>query len=297
MNDSRHGVGAAFLAYVMWGFMPAYLRLLHGVAPLEVVAHRAIWSCVFLCGVVSVRGSWSELRAALPGALGGFALSACLLSLNWSLYVVAVVSNRVVDASLGYFINPMFNVVLGVLAFQERLRFRQWLAVAVAGLGVLWLIAVAGSIPWFGLTIAVSFSLYGYFRKAAQLGALHGLLLETLIVLPFALLLLAFHSSTLPFSGAHPWGESALLCLSGLVTAVPLWLFSYAARRVPLSLLGIVQYISPSIQFALGVFAWSEPFSRMKLVGFALIWLAVAGYALEGFWTRRRVTNPAEISG
>jgi chloramphenicol-sensitive protein RarD len=228
------------------------------------------------------------LRDALPGALLGFSLSAFLLSLNWCLYVFAVVSNRVVDASLGYFINPLLNVVIGVIAFQERLRLTQWGAVAVAALGVVWLIAVAGSVPWFGLTIAVSFSLYGYFRKSAHLGALHGLLLETLLVFPIALALLTWNSPTPPFGEVQSWGMRGLLCLSGLVTAVPLWLFSYAARKVPLSLLGIIQYVSPSIQFALGVFAWSEPFSKAKLVGYALIWLAVAAYAVEGFWTHRK---------
>ncbi|KRD27391.1 transporter [Acidovorax sp. Root267] len=286
------GILYAALAYTAWGLFPLYFKQVADVPSLEVVMHRTLWSLVFVFGVLMVRRQWSWMGTVLrqPKVLAAFALSAMLLSGNWLTYVWAVQNEHVVDASLGYFILPLVNVALGFVFLHERPRPGQWLAVAVAAAGVLWLAVQAGRLPWIALVLALSFGFYGLLRKVAVLGALEGLALETLVLAPVAAIVL----------GWWVWqGEGALvqgppttigwLFLAGPMTAVPLLLFAAGARLIPMSTLGILQYISPSLQFALGVWLFHEPFQPTRLVGFVLIWAALLVYTLEGWWTRRQV--------
>lgn len=285
------GVLYATLAYTAWGLFPLYFHQLAGVAPLEVVMHRTLWSAVFLLCVLLYLGRWAWLRqlAGRPRVLAAFALSAALLTLNWLTYVWAVHNQHLLDASLGYFILPLVNVAIGFFVLHERPRPGQWLAVAVATSGVLWLAVQAGQPPWIALILAFSFGGYGLLRKVGALGALEGLTLETWLLAPLAMVVLAYLS----------WqGESAFvrgdtttmawLLLGGPLTATPLLLFAAGARRITLTTMGILQYISPSLQFAIGVWLFHEPFQSARFVGFVLIWAALVLYSVEGWLSSRR---------
>lgn len=291
------GVLQAALAYAMWGLFPLYFQLVSAVAPLEIVLHRALWSLAFVLVLLAVLRRWGWLRDILrrPGTLAMFALSALLLSANWLVYVWAVNNGRVVDSSLGYFITPLINVLLGYFVLHERPRRMQWCALAVAAAGVLWLTLFAGSLPWVGLVLAASFGSYGLIRKTAPLGALEGLALETMLLAPLAVGVLAWR--TADAGSALSGGGTALLgllALSGPLTALPLLLFAAGARRIPMTTLGVLQYIGPTIQFALGVWLFHEPFAGPRLVGFVLIWLALVIYTAEGWLSmRRRVSAEA----
>ncbi|GAB2600291.1 EamA family transporter RarD [Ramlibacter solisilvae] len=285
------GVLQAALAYAMWGLFPLYFQLVSDVAPLEIVLHRSLWSLAFVLVLLAVLGRWAWLRdiARRPRTLATFALSALLLSANWLIYVWAVNNGRVVDSSLGYFITPLVNVLLGYFVLHERPRRAQWYALAIAAAGVLWLTFFAGSLPWVGLVLAASFGIYGLIRKTAPLGALEGLALETLLLAPLAAGLLAWQ--TLHAGSALSGGDPALfglLVLGGPLTALPLLLFAAGARRIPLTTLGVLQYIGPTIQFTLGVWLFHEPFAGPRLVGFVLIWLALVVYTAEGWLSMRR---------
>ena len=245
------GIVYATLAFAMWGLFPLYLRHIAVVPPLEVVLHRSVWSACFLIGVLAVlrRFDWLRDLRSQPRRLALFALSALLLSSNWLLYVYAVQSGQVVEASLGYFINPIVNVLLGVLVLKERLNHVQWAAVALAAAGVLWLTLLAGRLPWIALVLALSFGFYGLMRKTATLGALEGLTLETLLLAPLVVPLLAWWT----FSGngamaRGDWVLSGWLLLAGPLTALPLLLFGLGARRLPLATIGLLQYLSPTLQ-------------------------------------------------
>ncbi len=286
------GILYAALAYIAWGLFPLYFKQVADVPSLEVVMHRTLWSLVFVFGVLMVRRQWSWMGTVLrqPKVLAAFVLSAMLLSGNWLTYVWAVQNQHVVDASLGYFILPLVNVALGFVFLRERPRSGQWMAVAVAAAGVLWLAVQAGRLPWIALVLALSFGFYGLLRKVAVLGALEGLALETLVLAPVAAVVLGWW--VWQGQGALVQGTPATvgwLLLAGPMTAVPLLLFAAGARLIPMSTLGILQYISPSLQFALGVWLFHEPFEPARLVGFVLIWAALLVYSMEGWWTRRRV--------
>jgi chloramphenicol-sensitive protein RarD len=288
------GITYALLAFVMWGLFPLYFRQIASVPALEVVLHRSVWSLVFVLALLAGlrRFGWLRQLAAQPRRLGLFAISALLLSCNWLLYVYAVQSGQVVEASLGYFINPLVNVVLGVLVLHERLRPAQWAAVALAALGVLWLSIMFGRVPWIALLLALSFGLYGLMRKTATLGALEGLALETLLLAPLVAPLLAWW--TLRGDGAMARGDLALdawLLVGGPLTALPLLLFAAGARRLPLATVGLLQYVSPTIQLALGVWVFGEPFERTRLIGFACIWAGLALYSLDA-WRRLTFAAP-----
>lgn len=287
------GIAYATAAYTAWGLFPLYFRQLAQVSALEVIAHRTLWSMLFVALVLLVRRQWAWLAPLLrqPRLLAVSALSALLLSANWLLYVWAVNNGHVLDASLGYFILPLINVALGYAVLGERPRRGQWAAVAVAACGVLWLALQAGRLPWIGLAIALTFGGYGLLRKTAPLGALEGLALETTLLTPLALALLAWWAgqgtAAWPQAGAADW---LWLLAAGPITAVPLLLFAAGARRVPLATLGLLQYISPSLQFLLGVALMGESVQPARLLGFALIWTALALFALEGAWQRRAAT-------
>ncbi|MFM7483576.1 MAG: EamA family transporter RarD [Burkholderiaceae bacterium] len=276
------GVIAAASAFTLWGVFPLYLRLLQQVPSLEILSHRVLWSVVLLMGLLAIRRQWDWLALvrAQPRILITFATSALMVATNWVVYIWSVNHDHIVDASLGYFITPLFNVLFGI-GLGERLRLTQWVAVGLAACGVLWLTVSEGGVPWIGLVIAVTFSLYGLLRKTAALGALEGLSMETMLLLPAAGLFLL-----LPDAGSsHAFGSnvtlSLLLMAAGPVTAIPLLMFAYGARRIPLSLVGLLQYIGPSIQLLLGVWLYHEPFAGAKLTGFAMIWLGLAVYSGE----------------
>jgi len=284
------GVLQASLAYAMWGLLPLYFHALSAVASVDIVLHRALWSLAFVGVLLLVLRRWRWLPdvARQPRVLGAFALSALLLSSNWLVYVWAVHHGRVVEASLGYFITPLISVLLGFFFLHERPRPVQWCALATAAAGVLWLTVAGGALPWVGLVLAATFGVYGLMRKVAKLGALEGLTLETLLLAPLAAGLLAWRMS----HGGSTAGADAsllfLLALSGPFTALPLLLFAGGARRISLTTLGVLQYISPSIQFALGVWLFHEPLGGTRLIGFMLIWLALVIYTAESLLTLRR---------
>ena len=284
------GLLYAALAFTTWGLYPLYLLQVASVPPLEVVLHRSAWSLLFLLLLLAVTGRWAwlgQLRRQ-PRQLALFAASSLLLTTNWLVYIYAVASGHVLDASLGYFINPLVSVLLGVLVLKERLRPVQWAAVGLAAAGVLWLTVNTGSLPWVALVLACSFALYGLIRKTATLGALEGLTLETLMLAPVVLPALAWVS--LASNGAlsrGDWSLNGWLLLSGPLTALPLLLFGAAARRLSLATVGLVQYLSPSLQFGLGVWVFHEPMQLRRLAGFVLIWAGLAVYSADA-WRRSR---------
>jgi chloramphenicol-sensitive protein RarD len=274
------GILAAGTAFTLWGVFPLYLRLLKQVPSLEILSHRVLWSVVLLMGLLAIRRQWDWLESvrARPRIILTFVASALMVATNWVVYIWSVNHDHIIDASLGYFITPLFNVLFGI-GLGERLRLTQWLAVALAACGVVWMTVSAGQLPWIGLVIAVTFSLYGLLRKTAALGALEGLSIETLVLLPAASLFLL-----LPNAGSsHAFGSDVTLTLllisAGPVTAIPLLMFAYGARRIPLSLMGLLQYIGPSIQLLIGVWLFNEPFGGNNLIGFALIWLGLLIYS------------------
>jgi chloramphenicol-sensitive protein RarD len=283
------GVLQAALAYAIWGLFPLYFHLVSAVGPLDIVLHRSLWSLAFVVVVLAVLRRWAWLREVVrrPRTLATFGLSALLLSANWLVYVWAVNHGRVVDSSLGYFITPLVNVLLGYFVLHERPRRAQWSALAIAAAGVLWLAIFAGAVPWVGLVLAATFGIYGLMRKTAPLGALEGLALETLLLAPLAAALLAWRAS---HDGSALGGDPALfalLALAGPLTALPLLLFAAGARRIPMTTLGVLQYIGPTIQFALGVWLFHEPFAGPRLAGFVLIWLALVIYTAESWHAMR----------
>ncbi|WP_313069755.1 EamA family transporter RarD [Melaminivora sp.] len=284
------GIAYATAAYTAWGLFPLYFRQLAQVSALEVIAHRTLWSLVFVALVLFVRRQWAWLAPLLrqPRLVAVSALSALLLSANWLIYVWAVNNGHVLDASLGYFILPLINVALGYAVLGERPRRGQWAAVVLAACGVLWLALQAGRMPWIGLAIALTFGGYGLLRKTAPLGALEGLALETVLLAPLALGLLAWWAARGTAAWTHAGAADWLwLLAAGPITAVPLLLFAAGARRVPLATLGLLQYISPSLQFLLGVGLLGESVQPARLAGFALIWSALVLFTLEGLWQRR----------
>jgi chloramphenicol-sensitive protein RarD len=283
------GILSAALAFLCWGLFPLYFHSIDEVPPLQILAHRMIWSLLFLLVVLTVRRQWGWLRLARqPRVLGCFIASACLLSINWLIYIWAVNNGHVIESSLGYFINPLVNIMFGYVLLKERLRRAQWLAIAVAALGVAWLTWQAGTVPWIALALAASFGGYGLMRKTAPLGALEGLSFETMVLFPLA----AAYVSWLTVHGQNAFINTpsnvtrALLLAAGPITAIPLLLFASGARQIPLSVLGLLQYLSPTLQFLLGVWLFHEAFTAERLVGFVLIWSALALFAMEGLFRR-----------
>ncbi|MEN3363618.1 MAG: chloramphenicol-sensitive protein RarD [Burkholderiales bacterium] len=277
----------AALAYILWGVFPVYFKALQDVSADQILVHRMLWSLAFVLVVLAWRRQWSWIGTVIrqPRILAGFTASALILSTNWFIYIWAVNSGKVLEASLGYFINPLVNVTLGFVFLHERLRPAQWAAVALAACGVAWLTWQTGQLPWVALLLAITFGAYGLLRKTAALGPLEGLTLETLVLFPLALgyLVLLTVTNQNSFAGA-PASSQWLLVAAGPITAIPLLLFAAGARRIPMSMLGLMQYISPTIQLLLGVWLYNEPFGGARLAGFILIWTALLVYSLEGLW-------------
>jgi len=285
------GLVAALGAFLIWGLFPLYLKPLSGVPAMQILAHRIVWCCLLVFAWLAWRGELASVRRALadPGTRLRLVASAALISVNWLVYVWAVTNGQVVEASLGYFINPLLNVVLGVLVLKERLNRAQWVAVTLAALGVAYLTAFAGRPPWIALVLAASFATYGLIRKVVAVESVPGLATETLLLTPFALGWLfwceAQGSGALGHSSV---GINALLVGSGLATALPLALFAFGARLIPYSTLGILQYVGPTLQFLIGVLVFGEPFPRARAIGFVLIWAALAVYAADSLWRSRK---------
>jgi chloramphenicol-sensitive protein RarD len=287
---ARHGLLAGAVAFMVWGLFPLYLYPLQVVPPLQIVAHRIAWSCLFILVLMLARAELRTLTAVFrsPPLLLRLLLTALLISTNWLVYVWGVAHGHVIDTSLGYYINPLVNVVLGVFVLRERLNARQWLAVSLAAFAVAYFTFEAGHLPWIALILGVSFPLYGLLRKLVAVEALPGLATETVLLMPLAagyLLWCEWHGTGV-FLRSGYWRD-ALLVGSGIVTAVPLFLFAYAARLLPYSTVGILQYIGPSGQLLCGVLVFHERFDGSRAFGFALIWLALAIYALDGLWRAR----------
>jgi len=290
-GSPRAGTAAAVAAFLMWGLFPLYWKLLASVPALEVVAHRMAWGLVSVAAWVTLRRRWADARAVAsrPGTILRLAGSGALVSLNWLLFIWAVIHDHVAEASLGYFVNPLVNVLLGVLFLRERLGRAQRIAVALATVGVAILTLWHGRLPWIALALAVSFGLYGLARKTVGADAVVGLLWETGLVTPVAAAyLVALAGRGAGAFGPSDPGTSALLALGGAVTAVPLVLFAVGARALPLSTLGFLQYLSPSLQFLLAVFVFREPFTSAHAAAFAFIWTALAILT----WDLRRRLRP-----
>jgi chloramphenicol-sensitive protein RarD len=295
MNPARTGVVYACLAFVMWGLFPLYFRQVASVPALEVVLHRSVWSLAFVIVLLALRRQWqwiTDLRRQ-PRLFAMLGFSALLIAANWLVYVHAIQTRQVVEASLGYFVNPLFNAALGVLVLHERLRRAQWGALALAAVGVLWLTWVGGRPPWIALALAGLFAVYGLVRKTSSVGTLEGLAVETTLIAPIALPALGWW--TLAHDGAMARGDAALsawLLLSGPLTALPLLWFTAGARRLRLVTVGLLQYISPTLQFALGLTVFGEPFDTRRLAGFVLIWVALALYSADAALAGRTRSQP-----
>lgn len=297
----RKGVAAIVFAFVLWGVVPLYWHALRVVPSFQIIAHRIVWSALLVVGWLLLRNGlawWRAIRAR-PRTMATLALSSVLIAFNWGLYIWAVNAGHVVETSLGYFINPLLNVVLGVLVLRERLNRLQWIAVAIAALGVAWLTWRAGAPPWIALGLALSFGLYGLVRKLVAVDAVGGLAVESLYLLVPALAFLGWaeagHGGG--FVQGWGWGIDVLLVVGGAITALPLVGFAYGVRRIPLSIVGLLQYIAPTLQLLIGVLVLGEPFGSDRAVGFACIWMGLAVFALDGVVRSRRATQVAVSAG
>ncbi|MEO8937548.1 MAG: EamA family transporter RarD [Burkholderiaceae bacterium] len=284
------GIAYAATAYILWGAFPLYFGLLRSVPAFEVLMNRMVWALLVVAASLIVRNRWAWVRGMVsnPRLLIRYGVSALLIAVNWYVYIWAVQNGHVVDASLGYYITPLVNVLLGRIVLGERPRPVQWTALAIAAGGVVWLGVLAGAVPWISLLLAVSFGAYGLAKKMAPLGALEGLALETGLLFPFAMVALlwtaAHGQNALATGGVQTrW----LLVASGPLTALPLLLFAAGARRIPMTTLGLLQYITPTLQLLLGVLVFNEAFGGPSLVGYLMIWTALVLYAAEGIWRAR----------
>lgn len=286
------GLLAVAAAFLIWGLLPLYLKALQAVPVLQVTAHRLVWGCVFALAWLAARKELGLVGAALrnPATRWRLCASATLISVNWITYVWGISVDRVVETSLGYFINPLVNVLLGVLILSERLNAAQWSAVGLAATGVGYLTWTAGHPPWISLVLAFSFGLYGFVRKVVQVDPLAGFGAETLLLLPVGFgYLLWCEWAGVGAAGQAGVGLNLLLAFGGPLTAIPLVLFALGARRIPYSTVGLLQYIAPSIQLIIAVAVFGEPFTGPRVLGFAFIWTALGVYAVDGAWRSRKL--------
>ncbi len=289
MTENNKGLAAAFGAFTIWGLLPLYWKALVTALPLEIVCHRITWSTLATIILLLLWRKIGGLRLALKNnrLIFRYIITSLLLSINWLLYIWAVNNNYIVESSLGYFINPLINVVFGVCFLRERLRKVQWLAILFAFLGVCYLTFAYGHFPWIAIVLAITFGLYGLLRKTASLPSLEGLFLETSLLFFPALITLFFLAShgQADFVKQDSSGR-LLLAASGIVTSLPLLLFGYAAKRIALSTLGIVQYLGPGLQLCIGLFVYGESFPREQMIGFSLVWFGLLLYVAEGLLLR-----------
>lgn len=287
----------ALAAYAIWGTFPLYWALIRQVPTAEVMGHRIVWSCLVLAILVGVTRRTRAILAASRRVLGLYGVAAMLIGVNWTIYVWAVSSGFVVQTSLGYFITPLVNVLLGVVVLGERLRRLQWVAVALATAGVVQLTRVSGAPPWIALGLAASFGSYGLIKKRAPLPPVEGLFVETAVLTLPALGYLVFLHRADAAVFLDDGFTDAVLMGTGLLTVIPLLLFAAAVRHVPLSAMGILQFFSPTMQFLIGVYVFREPFTAAQFFGFLLVWAAVVLFTAEGLWTHRAVPVLDEAAG
>jgi chloramphenicol-sensitive protein RarD len=291
VSSTRKGFLFALLAYVCWGVFPILFKALRPATPIEIIAHRVLWSLVFVSLLLVAVKGWRSVRslARRPRTVGGLALAAVFIAVNWGVYIYGVNTDRVVETSLGYFINPLVTVLLGVLVLRERLRPVQWIAVGVGALAVAVLTIDYGRLPWIALTLAVSFGSYGFIKKRLGVPAAEGLFFESAVLAVPAIVylgwLVAHDRST--FGTGSAW-HTALLVASGLATAVPLLLFAGATNRLPLVAMGLMQYLTPTLQLSLGVLLFHEPMPAARFAGFVLVWCALAIFTWDAIRTARR---------
>lgn len=287
-NVARDGFIFGAAAYFIWGIVPIYWPHLQPASPLEILAHRVIWSLLFL--TVIGRGKFTQIRKILSNRRSVLLLTiaSALISVNWGLFIWASVTKHLLDSSLGYFITPLLSVGLGVVFFKERLRKMQWLAIAIAASAVLYLSFTVGTPPWLALSLAGSFGIYGYVKKLANVPALESLTIETLILSPIALSYLIWLEVThVGTFGHHGLSHSLWLATSGVVTAVPLMLFSAAAIRIPLSTLGMLQYLGPTLQYLIGISVFHEQMPNTRFIGFVITWIAIAILSADALKNRQ----------
>ncbi len=291
MTDPRRGIWYAVAAYLCWGLFPLYWTLLKPAGSLEILGHRIVWSLVFTAVIIAVRRQWTAVRSAVRTRRTALTLvaAALLISVNWGTYIYGVNSGQVVETSLGYFINPLVSVALGVVVFGERLRAVQWVAVGIATLAVAVLTIDYGRPPFIALVLAFSFGFYGLLKKITPVGATQGLVIESAVLAGPALgMLLLLHAQGDAAFGGVSAPHTALMVLTGIVTAVPLMFFAAAARRVPLTTIGLLQYLAPTMQFVLGLVVFHEPMPASRLAGFGLVWLALAVFTVDLLRRNRR---------
>ncbi|GAB3155937.1 EamA family transporter RarD [Micromonospora sonneratiae] len=291
MSQLRRGYLYGVTAYVIWGFFPIYFKQLRPAGPVEILAHRVVWSVAFVALVLAVLRNWAVLRrlASQPRTMAGITAAAMMIGLNWGVYIYGVNSDRVVETALGYFINPLVVILLGVAVLRERLRAIQWIALGIGALAVVVLTVDYGRLPYLALTLAISFGAYGLIKKRLGLPAAEGLFVESAVLAVPALGYLGWlvwHGQS-TFGHVSP-GHTALLVVAGAATAIPLMLFASAANRIPLTGLGVLQYIAPVLQLASGVLIFHEPMPPARLAGFALVWLALIVFTVDAVRHARR---------
>lgn len=297
-RNARQGVIFALCAYSIWGFAPIYFKTLAHVPAFEVLAHRIVWAFLFMLILILSTGRMQQVIRAFdsPKLLLQLGLAACLIGFNWFLFIWAVANDHILDASLGYYINPLLNVAIGMLFFSERLRRLQVVAVSLAIIGVAIQIITFGSVPWVALALASSFATYGAIRKKLPFDSLTGLWLEVILLLPMMLAYFYFFANSSASNMlVNTWQLNVLLILAGVITTVPLLFFTGAARRIRYSTLGLFQYIAPSLMFLLAVLLYNEPLALDKLVTFIIIWAALAIYSYDAVRTHQQVRRAAKL--
>lgn len=294
-GDLKTGILWALIAYAFWGGMPLYVWLVRSVEPMEILCHRIAWSAVVMSIVVHMQGKWPLVIQAVKNrkTLAGLVASAVMVGINWGVYIYAAATSQVLQTSLGYYVLPLLSILFGMVVFHERLRPLQWVALAIATLSIALRIHLAGALPWISIGVALSFCFYGVLRKVIPVDASAGLYIETIILLPVALFALTWYWLEGTNDFGQTWQMDLSLALSGIVTVIPLYFFGLAARIVPLSIMGFMQYFSPSIQLLLGIFLFGESFSREKQISFLLIWVALGVFTFDSIVHIRKAKRDA----
>ena len=287
-TEARIGTGYALLAFSAWGFLPIYWKLLDTIPSLEILAHRMVWSVLFLLGLLAIQKRLGEFQDLLktPKYICVLLGTAMLLGINWFVYIYGVNTNQIVETSLGYFINPLFNVLLGTIFLKERLNYWQSLALGMATLGVLNFLWDFNSLPWIALSLALTFSFYGLLRKMMPVKPLVGLLVETVLLSPFAVVMIVIWNLEGKGNIGGEWSNVILLVGAGVVTSLPLLWFTNAGKRLRYTTLGFIHYMTPSIQLVIGVYLYNEPFTSTHAVTFGLIWTGLIIYSINAFQTQ-----------
>ena len=287
-TEAQIGIGYALLAFSSWGFLPIYWKLLDTIPSLEVLAHRMVWSVLFLLGLLAIQKRLGEFQDLLktPKYICVLLGTAMLLGINWFVYIYGVNTNQIVETSLGYFINPLFNVLLGTIFLKERLNYWQSLALGMATLGVLNFLWDFNSLPWIALSLALTFSFYGLLRKMMPVKPLVGLLVETVLLSPFAVVMVVVWNLDGTGNIGGEWSNVILLVGAGVVTSLPLLWFTNAGKRLRYTTLGFIHYMTPSIQLVIGVYLYNEPFTSTHAVTFGLIWTGLIIYSINAFQTQ-----------